>query len=71
MYATYHCKFNEKLTCFVRPIFNSNDSVISNFFLINKKVNKLYRLNDIYIYIQLKKETPKLPARITFNNIST
>ena len=71
MFVTYLCELKKKLTSLVRPIFNSNDSVISNFFLINKKVKKLYRLNDIYIYIQLKKETPKLPARITFNNIST
>ena len=50
MFVTYLCELKKKLTSLVRPIFNSNDSVISNFFLINKKVKKLYRLNDIYIY---------------------
>ena len=30
MYVTYGCEINIELTCFVRPIFNSNNSLNSN-----------------------------------------
>ena len=37
MYVTDCCELSKKLTNFVRPIFNSNDSVISNYILDKKK----------------------------------
>ena len=37
MYVTYISELDKKITGFVRPIFNSNDSVISNYILDKKK----------------------------------
>ena len=58
----------KKTTRFVRPIFNFNNSVISNFILDKKKFKScIVVMTSLYTF----EETTKLPAKMTFSNIST